>query len=72
MKEYSVIYERRETCWGARVPSLPGCTSIGDTLEETKRNIQEAIEIHIAGSRHVDDVVDSANASKGFSLSAEP
>lgn len=29
------------------VPSLPGCISEGDTLEEALRNIQEAIEIYL-------------------------
>jgi predicted RNase H-like HicB family nuclease len=34
MKQYAVIYEKGETNWGAIVPDLPGCVSIGDTLEE--------------------------------------
>jgi len=34
MKEYTVIYEQGETNWGAIVPDLPGCVSIGHTLEE--------------------------------------
>jgi len=31
------------------VPSLPGCYSQGDTVEESLANIQEAIEVHIEG-----------------------
>jgi predicted RNase H-like HicB family nuclease len=31
------------------VPSLPGCVSEGDTLEEALANIKEAIELHIEG-----------------------
>ena len=30
---------------------LPGCVSTGETVEETKRNIQEAIEFHLEGMR---------------------
>lgn len=29
------------------VPSLPGCISQGDTLEEAQANIREAIELYI-------------------------
>ena len=35
--EYAVIYERGETNWGAYVPDLPGCVSIGDTLKILKK-----------------------------------
>jgi len=29
------------------VPSLPGCVSEGDTVEEALKNIQEAIELYL-------------------------
>ena len=31
----------------AFVPSLPGCHTQGESLEETERNIQEAIEVYL-------------------------
>ena len=52
MKAYVVIYERGgegEEDWGASVPDLPGCISTGRTLEETQRNIREAIHLHLEG-----------------------
>ena len=45
---YAVIFERAENNWAAYVPDLPGCTTTGPTVEETKGNIREAIEGHIA------------------------
>ena len=47
MKSYLVIFEKSSTGYGAYVPDLPGCFSTGATREETKRNIQEAIELHL-------------------------
>jgi predicted RNase H-like HicB family nuclease len=47
MKEYAVIYEQGETNWGAMVPDLPGCVSIGDTFEEVQENVKEAIELYL-------------------------
>lgn len=47
MKEYAVIFERGEKNWGAIVPDLPGCISIGDTLDEVQCNVKEAIELYL-------------------------
>jgi len=45
---YSVFYESApEGGYVAFVPSLPGCHTQGDTLEETEANIKEAIEVYI-------------------------
>jgi len=52
MKEYVVIYEQGkegEEQWGAYVPDLPGCVSVGDTVEEAQRGIREAIQLHLEG-----------------------
>lgn len=50
-RKYAVIFERAETNWAAYVPDLPGCVSIGRTLEQAERNIREAIAGHIATLR---------------------
>ena len=47
MRRFAVVYEKAETNWAAYVPDLPGCISTGATLEDTKRNIQEAIAQHV-------------------------
>jgi len=45
--KYTVIYEQGETNWGAIVPDLPGCVSIGDTFEEVQVNVKEAIALYL-------------------------
>jgi predicted RNase H-like HicB family nuclease len=48
---YAVVIEKGEGNYAAYVPDLPGCVAVGDTVEETAREIREAIEFHIEGLR---------------------
>lgn len=47
MKKYLVIYEKSKTDYSAYVPDLEGCTSAGKTKAEIKKNIIEAVQLHI-------------------------
>ncbi len=39
------------------VPSLPGCITYGETLEEAKHNAQEAIELYVESLKeHGEDI----------------
>jgi predicted RNase H-like HicB family nuclease len=49
MTRYAVIIEKGESSYGAYVPDLPGCVAAGETVEEVKSLISEAIEFHIEG-----------------------
>lgn len=50
--QYAIVIEKAPgSNYSAYVPDLPGCVSVGDTLEELKQMIQEAIELHIEGLR---------------------
>ena len=51
---YAVIYERAPNNYAAYAPDLAGCGSVGDSLEDVRNNIREAIEFHIDGM-HVDN-----------------
>ena len=44
---YMVVIEKGESSYGAYVPDLPGCVAVGETEEEVKQLIQEAIEFHL-------------------------
>ena len=59
MKRYAVVFEKAENKWGAYVPDLPGCITTGKTLEETKHNIHEAIELHLESMREVGELIPS-------------
>ena len=48
---YAVVIEKGPNNYSAYVPDLPGCVAVGDTVEETQREIQGAIEFHLEGLR---------------------
>jgi len=48
---YAVGIEKGGRNYSAYVPDLPGCVSVGDTVEEVKAEIRDAIEFHLEGMR---------------------
>ena len=48
--DFDVVIERDNKTGQvyASVPSLPGCYSYADTIEELFKNIKEAIELHLS------------------------
>jgi antitoxin HicB len=47
MRQVVLIPDMEDGGYTVIVPSLPGCISEGDTVEEALGNIAEAIELHI-------------------------
>jgi len=43
-------YDPDTRSYSAVCPELPGCASAGDTEEEARRNIEEAIRLYLAPS----------------------
>lgn len=62
MKLRAVIHKAEEGGFWAEVPALPGCSTQGETEEEVRANLQEAIALWLeAGdeisSREQDDKI---------------
>ena len=49
MKKFLIVIEKTETNYSAYAPDLPGCIATGNTVEETEKNMYEAIEYHLEG-----------------------
>lgn len=49
LKEFNAIFQEEPETGGFSVwvPGLPGCASQGETFEEAKKNIIEAIELYL-------------------------
>ena len=60
--QYAVVVEPSENGYGAYVPDLPGCVALGDTVDETLRLVQEAIETHLDGMREDGDRIPESKA----------
>jgi len=63
---YMVVIERGETSWGAHVPDLPGCVAVGETRDEVRRLIREAIELHLDGLKEDGLPVPAPNSEGEF------
>ena len=61
MKYYTfqIVIEKEPEGEGyfAYSPTLPGCFSNGKTIEEAKRNIREAIQLHVESVREHQQIV---------------
>ncbi|MEP7352332.1 MAG: type II toxin-antitoxin system HicB family antitoxin [Acidobacteriota bacterium] len=63
--KYAVIFEKAQNNWAAYVPDLPGCVTTGQTLDETKANIREAIQGHLKTLQEFGDLVPAPSSFAG-------
>jgi len=64
---FSVYYEATaDGGFVAIVPALPGCHTQGETLEETERNVREAIELYLESlAAHGEPLPEEGNSFQG-------
>ncbi len=49
---YAIVIEQADDgSWSAYVPDLPGCVACGDTIEEARCEIAEAVRLHLESLR---------------------
>jgi len=61
----AIIHPAEEGGFWAEVPALPGCLTQGETLDELKANLHEAIELWLSVD---DDVMESSADDKILEL----
>jgi predicted RNase H-like HicB family nuclease len=54
---YAIIIEAGPNNYSAYVPDLPGCITTGNSVEEVKRNMADAIALHLEGMRDDGDPI---------------
>jgi predicted RNase H-like HicB family nuclease len=46
-QHFTIVIERAPMNYSAYAPDVPGCITTGATLEETRRNMVEALTLHL-------------------------
>jgi predicted RNase H-like HicB family nuclease len=66
MRRYVVVIERAPGNYSAYVPDLPGCVATGATIEETEREIREAIAFHLEGLRDAGEPIPEPTSQMAY------
>ncbi|MDR1284152.1 MAG: type II toxin-antitoxin system HicB family antitoxin [Opitutaceae bacterium] len=45
---YVIVIAKSKNNYSAGAPDIPGCITVGDTLEETLANMREALQLHLS------------------------
>jgi predicted RNase H-like HicB family nuclease len=62
-REYLVVYEKGASNWSAFSPDVPGCGSLGDSLEDTRANMREAMELYLRETVKAGEPIPEATAT---------
>ncbi|MGA2690151.1 MAG: type II toxin-antitoxin system HicB family antitoxin [Candidatus Korobacteraceae bacterium] len=62
-REYLVCYEKGGNNWSAFSPDIPGCGSLGDTLDAIRANMRDAMGLYLSETAKVGDPMPDAIAT---------
>ncbi len=65
-KRYALVIEPTSTGFSAFSPDVPGCAAVGDTVEETRRNFQEALTEHFAMMHEIGEPIPEPSSSVDY------
>ena len=51
--EFTAVFEKRGKWWVGYVEELPGAATQGETLEEARENLKEAVQLMIECNREI-------------------
>ena len=67
MERFTAVFERDDDWWIGYVEELPGANTQGQTLDEARENLKEAIQLILEGNRE-----DARRRSAGKDVIREP
>ena len=62
-REYLVVYEKGESNWSAFSPDIPGCGSLGDTLDDIRTSMRDAMELYLSETARAGEPIPDASAT---------
>ncbi len=66
-----LLRKEKEGGFTVTVPSLPGCISFGETIEEAQKMIKEAIELYLEDLKENGEEVPTENDVLEYNLTIE-
>ena len=45
--DYTIVIELTDSGFSAYSPNVPGCITVGETVEQTKQHMEEAISLYL-------------------------
>lgn len=66
MSEYLVVIENSEGSYSAYSPDLPGCVAAGESIDEVRSLMREAIQMHIESLREHGEPVPPPSSSADY------
>jgi predicted RNase H-like HicB family nuclease len=55
---YLIVIEKGKRNYGALSPDVPGCHTLGDTVEETLANMRDALRLHLSDEEDIPEPKD--------------
>jgi predicted RNase H-like HicB family nuclease len=65
-RRYPIIIERTATGFSAYSPDVPGCAAVGDTEDETRTSLREALEFHFEGMKLAGEPIPEPSSSVAY------
>lgn len=53
MEKFTAVFEQEDDWWVAYVEELPGANTQGETLDEARENLKEAVQLIIEANREI-------------------
>jgi predicted RNase H-like HicB family nuclease len=72
MKKYLVVIQKAKNNYAAYSPDVQGCVATGDTIEETLKNMLEALEMHLEGLAEMGDELPISRGLSYYLQNSEP
>jgi predicted RNase H-like HicB family nuclease len=63
VRRYALVIEQTSPGYSAFSPDVSGCAAVGDTVEETRRNFQDALAAHFEAMREVGEPAPEPHSS---------
>ncbi len=68
MRRFLIVIERANSNYSAYSPDLPGCGATGKSREDAKRNLYEAIQMHLEGLAEDGEPIPESESSAEYIL----